>query len=409
MSNPTVAELTGGTYMRTARRQIPYVMLHRGGQSFHEKVSPSLANSSYAVLVDWDQANDFLVDVIGQHTNSGSAITRYNPEPHAFWPGLYCIDAELAESLGEVVSDADVAGALSYDYGAYTLTFAPLTYDLGTDADAQRNGEITRYVTRPPSKMVGESIQLSNGQLIFPYGSDNVTAINPPEVIATPPTYKSSYIEFTLIHELVPEADSGGLTNILAKAIGMQNCVNAVPFGVGGKDPAMTAGTVLYLGIGERERIPWSIGGTVLWRIPHHFVFRPQGWNTALRMCSAASPPAMWSPTKAQAYPTGVSTTITAASNGATLPQATINVGGTGGFATSGQIAITLAGGVVQIVTYTGTTPTTFTGCTGGVKTLATGNSVAPFITWDPYPSTYLNGGSQIGVDFARLFEAATN
>lgn len=73
-------------------------------------------------------------------------------------------------------------------------------------------------------------------------------------------------------------------------------------------------------------------------------------------------------------------TTIAAASNGQTLPQATINVVSTTGFPNSGSVKIQN-----QIIAYTGKTSTTFTGCTGGTATLATGNTVIsqnPSRTW---------------------------
>jgi hypothetical protein len=69
-------------------------------------------------------------------------------------------------------------------------------------------------------------------------------------------------------------------------------------------------------------------------------------------------------------------TTIAAGSNGAALPQATINVAAASTFPTSGTIQITLASGATTLVSYTGTGATTFTGCTGGSGTLATGNAV---------------------------------
>jgi len=72
---------------------------------------------------------------------------------------------------------------------------------------------------------------------------------------------------------------------------------------------------------------------------------------------------------------TSASTTIAAGSNGAALPQATINVASTTGFSTSGTLHILSSGGY-QTVTYTGITATTFTGCAGGTGTLATGNNV---------------------------------
>jgi hypothetical protein len=69
------------------------------------------------------------------------------------------------------------------------------------------------------------------------------------------------------------------------------------------------------------------------------------------------------------------STTIAAGSNGAALPQSTINVASTAGFAQSGQILVTISG-APQLITYTGITATSFTGCTGGTGALATSQAV---------------------------------
>jgi hypothetical protein len=68
-------------------------------------------------------------------------------------------------------------------------------------------------------------------------------------------------------------------------------------------------------------------------------------------------------------------TTIAAASNGKTLPQATINVASTTGFPSSGTIAVVTSAGTVP-VSYTGITATSFTGCTGGTGTMSTGGFV---------------------------------
>jgi hypothetical protein len=68
-------------------------------------------------------------------------------------------------------------------------------------------------------------------------------------------------------------------------------------------------------------------------------------------------------------------TTIAALSNGQVLPQGTINVGSTTGFAAAGTILVTTSDGL-QLVTYTGVTATSFTGCTGGSGTMVTGGFV---------------------------------
>lgn len=73
-------------------------------------------------------------------------------------------------------------------------------------------------------------------------------------------------------------------------------------------------------------------------------------------------------------------TTIAAPSNGATLPQATLNVASTTGFPSAGTVKVFTTTGMT-LVGYTGLTATTFTGCTGGAGTLATGQSVIAALT----------------------------
>jgi hypothetical protein len=77
-----------------------------------------------------------------------------------------------------------------------------------------------------------------------------------------------------------------------------------------------------------------------------------------------------------------VTTTIAAGSNGAVLPQATINVASTTGFPASGTIFTSTGAGTP--ITYTGVTATTFTGCTGGTATLLTGQTVFGVPTTHP-------------------------
>lgn len=72
-----------------------------------------------------------------------------------------------------------------------------------------------------------------------------------------------------------------------------------------------------------------------------------------------------------------VTTTVNAAG---TLPQSTITVVSTTGFASpTGTIYILNSSGT-QTVAYTGTTTTTFTGCSGGTGAIATGNDVVQSI-----------------------------
>ena len=74
---------------------------------------------------------------------------------------------------------------------------------------------------------------------------------------------------------------------------------------------------------------------------------------------------------------TGIlNTTIAVGSNAVSLPTATINVASTANFPTSGTINVTTNANALQVVTYTGITGTSFTGCTGGTGAMATGGAV---------------------------------
>lgn len=69
-------------------------------------------------------------------------------------------------------------------------------------------------------------------------------------------------------------------------------------------------------------------------------------------------------------------TTITSGSNGIALPTSTINVANTIGFYSVGHLYVTTGAGAFQLVTYTGKTATSFTGCSGGTGTMSTGGAV---------------------------------
>jgi pectate lyase-like protein len=68
-------------------------------------------------------------------------------------------------------------------------------------------------------------------------------------------------------------------------------------------------------------------------------------------------------------------TTIVSPSGGQTLPQGTVNVTSTAGFAASGSF-YTQTSTTMAKVTYTGITATSFTGCSGGTGSMTNGNGV---------------------------------
>lgn len=88
--------------------------------------------------------------------------------------------------------------------------------------------------------------------------------------------------------------------------------------------------------------------------------------------------------------PAQVATTVASGSNAVALPAATVNVASTTGFATAGQFTVLSSAGAQQI-TYTGKTSTSFTGCSGGVGTLYTGQKLAQ------YP-VFTNNGAALAI-----------
>ena len=96
--------------------------------------------------------------------------------------------------------------------------------------------------------------------------------------------------------------------------------------------------------------------------------------------------------------PPAVITTIASASNGQFLPQAVINVASTTGFPTSGTIFVTTSVGP-QMVTYSNTTSTSFTGCalisTGGGFMSTGGNVNASYFTDTLITGNHINTGEE--------------
>lgn len=100
-------------------------------------------------------------------------------------------------------------------------------------------------------------------------------------------------------------------------------------------------------------------------------------------------------------------TTVASGSNGAALPQATINVASTAGFPTAGNLAVNTSTGVQNVI-YTGISGNAFTGCSGGGGTMSTGNAVtAPLVaTGDTNPTGVSNfpAGRKAGINFGVGF-----
>ena len=82
-------------------------------------------------------------------------------------------------------------------------------------------------------------------------------------------------------------------------------------------------------------------------------------------------------------------TTIASGSNGVNLPQAILNVVSTTNFSPVGSLLVQTSAGFVE-VNYTGITPTSFTGCSGGAGLMSTGGVVSG--------SAFLFGSFEVGL-----------
>lgn len=168
--------------------------------------------------------------------------------------------------------------------------------------------------------------------------------------------------------------------------------------------------------------------GTSKWVVTYAGLRRPYLWfshQRAVALPTGKWVPLPWNNVVLDAFgiaPYGgveASTTIAVASNGAALPQTTINVADTSAFASSGFLTITgpPAAGKDTVVAYTGKTATTFTGCNSAVRgcdtgistgTLATSQVVRQaFVECDP-PTGYLYAGIA-GVCFENVPTTARN
>jgi hypothetical protein len=83
-------------------------------------------------------------------------------------------------------------------------------------------------------------------------------------------------------------------------------------------------------------------------------------------------------------------TSVAAGSDGATLPQAVVNVTSTEGFPFAGSFT---EEGTGDVVAYAGTTPTSFTGCVGGTGTMTLGDAVLGA----PLSETFPTRGGGVG------------
>jgi hypothetical protein len=278
------------TSLATTRNGIPYVM--RGGLStpdtdYIEDWTPNLVNASFVAIVAWADSDQFVLDMLGEHQQSGTIITRWNPEPHPYIPFLYCVGCKYLGNYGAMSQDEAYGNAIQFEYVAIACTFAAFFYDVKEDYEIDT--EIERYVERR-GKNIGQSIS-TNGMMEYVSDANgNPLAWTPPKgngpgvvTIPTPPAKHMPYREMTYTWRYVP----GPIDNIIANSAAAYGKVNNDYFDPLTCGTTYEEGTVLYLGMEEEPIVctpAGNLGRDRLYNVPHKFAWRPQGWNTAYRI-----------------------------------------------------------------------------------------------------------------------------
>lgn len=270
-------EPLNATSLTTTRNNIQYWMLHGDGTAYKEIFKPDGCTSSFTIAVAWDSSSDWVVAMLGDNYRSGGLIRRYIPQAHPFFPSYYCVSCELSKGVGAMGSDPDVSGALHYDYAIYECHFSPLEYvvlsDAATDAITPTL-ELNRFVKKE-SKSKGEQIQAAGG---FKFGDGTP--------VSTPPTVAAGYREVLYTHMYVPDS----IATIEKTADNYYSTVNLTEF-----DGQYAVGTLLYLGITNKQRIPYTPSGNVCYHLQHSFMFRRQTWQMTYKPNTGA-PPGDWAP-----------------------------------------------------------------------------------------------------------------
>lgn len=139
--------------------------------SIQEQWAEGQNQTTAIATVAWDDAPQFLKDMLGTVELQGSQLTRTLPElcPYTNWH--YCVDAKLVQSYGQVedgepFADPDPAynNWPRFKWANYQLTFRSLLYDILADDEIDK--EYQRYVLRDGGYRA-RNIKIPGGSYVF--------------------------------------------------------------------------------------------------------------------------------------------------------------------------------------------------------------------------------------------------
>lgn len=201
---------------KTTLNQIEYRILHEGGGGYLENFDAEGYTSTYICLVDWDDANTWVTDMLGTHSVVGGLIQRNNPEPHLYFPGLYCVRLELLRNYGVPTAADSAQGMIAYDEVAYRASFQALPYLLSSDSEAYTNSlkELSRYVSVKQSPGVEA---LSRPGYGFQFYTNAGMPFVPPQYLQVPPAFLLPTMTVHLTLHFWPTANTENFQSLLGK------------------------------------------------------------------------------------------------------------------------------------------------------------------------------------------------
>jgi hypothetical protein len=245
-------------------------------------------NSFMKARVAWEDAGDFLYDILGSTDGmiSGSSYTRLLPLEHPGITDCWCVDAKLLSTPSSTkggsnqYDEALDTGMFTCEWAVYGLTFSRLPYFVVSDADvaSQTIKELFRYCVIAERPRAREFTVNSYGLVV---------EADPTIVLKTPAFIMDREQDIVITQYQTPAG--------LYPATAIENCLGRInqsvvelPVSYNGGSSYVTrtypVHTLLFRGLATDITVyPGPVGdsGVLRWYrdIPMFFTYRPGGWR----------------------------------------------------------------------------------------------------------------------------------
>jgi len=259
-------------------------------ESYSEDFITRGTNSFMKVRCAWEDAADFLFDILGSTTGNVSdpKYTRTLPLEHPGITDCWCVDAKLLSTPSSSKDGANQydealdTGMFTADWAIYGLTFSRLPYFVVSDSNvsSQTIPELFRYCIIAERPRARE--RTINSYSLKPLGDpDNTNMLKVPafkmdreqDIVITQYQIPAGLYPFTAIDNCLGKVNSETIE---------------LPISYEGTDSYVTrtypAKTLLMRGVAtDITMYPGPVGdsGLLKWYrdIPLFFTYRPNGWN----------------------------------------------------------------------------------------------------------------------------------